>query len=98
MMNEVQQTSQVNYSTFEEAHPQFSAYCVMGGYDFEGESIHSMRLFDSKVLSQEYAKSLLDNYDYARRFVISNDGTPWKMPGSNDFYQMENNELKVKTW
>lgn len=68
---------------FNEAHPDFSAYCVIGGWDYEGENAMSTRLFDSKQLASEYAETLIsENFDYAKMFIISNDGTVWQMPGS----------------
>lgn len=98
MMNEVQSKEQVSYVQFNEAHPNFSAYCVIGGLDYEGENYSSLRLFDSKELSRQYAEELLNNYDYSRRFIISNDGTVWKMPGSKDTFQMVDGNVEVKTY
>ena len=98
MMNEVQQKERVSYVQFNEAHPNFNAYCVIGGLDFEGENYSSLRLFDSKELSRQYAEELLNNYDYSRRFIISNDGTVWKMPGSRDTFQMVDGNVEVKTY
>lgn len=99
MMNGVQQNQQVNYVQFSEAHPNFNAYCVMGGFEFEGESLYTMRLFDSKQLSREYAENLIlqDNFDYSIRFIISNDGTIWKMPGSQDTFTLKGDEIEIKT-
>lgn len=99
MMNEVQSKPQVDYVQFNEAHPNFNAYCVMGGFEFEGESLYTMRLFDSKELSRQYAEKLLseDIFDYAIRFIISNDGTIWEMPGSRDTFTLNGDEVEVKT-
>ena len=97
-MNKVQQKPQMDYVQFSEANPNFSAYCVIGGLDFEGEDYSSLQLFNSKELSRQYAEELLNNYDYARRFIISNDGTVWKMPGSRDTFQMVDGNVEVKTY
>jgi hypothetical protein len=83
----------MNPIQFNEAHPGFSAYIVMGGFDYEGENSLSTRLFDSKQLALNYAEELLKEYDYAQMSIISNDGTIWKMPGSTQKYRLENGKV-----
>jgi len=39
-------------------------YAVMGGNDWEGHCINSLRLFDSKIDSEAYAEEISDDYDY----------------------------------
>ncbi len=41
-------------------------YAVIGGYDYEGESFHSLRLFDCKSAADAYRQHLTDveGYDY----------------------------------
>jgi len=42
-------------------------YAVIGGWDYEGESFNSMRLFDCKSAAEAYYKELteVEGYDYA---------------------------------
>ena len=40
-------------------------WSVIGGFRYEGESVHSLQLFDSKVLADKYAKELEKTYDYS---------------------------------
>ena len=42
-------------------------YAVIGGMDYEGQSFHSLRLFDCKSAAEAYADHLkdFDGYDYA---------------------------------
>jgi hypothetical protein len=86
----------MTFVSFSEANPNFSAYIVMGGYDYEGENAQSTRLFDSKKLAEEYVESLLKKYrsfDYAFMAIVSNDGTLWKMPGATKTYRLEDGEI-----
>ncbi len=41
-------------------------YCVIGGYDYEGEKLDSLKLFDCKSAAEQYKNHLEDvwNYDY----------------------------------
>jgi hypothetical protein len=56
------------------AYAQFS---VMGGWDYEGESARSLRLFASHESAIDYARDLLnDGYDYAYVMGIGPDGVP----------------------
>jgi hypothetical protein len=43
-------------------------YAVIGGWDYEGESFHSLRLFDCKSTAEEYKEFLTedDGFDYAK--------------------------------
>ena len=43
-------------------------YAVIGGWDYEGESFESLRLFDCFSTADAYVKHLADEqgYDYAR--------------------------------
>jgi len=46
-------------------------YSVMGGYDYEGFSGDSLRLFDCKSAAQAYAKELEEGfYDYVEVKVM----------------------------
>jgi hypothetical protein len=85
----------MTFVTFAEANPNFSAYMVMGGYDYEGENAQSTRLFDSKKLAEEYVETLLKehSFDYTFVSIISNDGTLWKMPGATKTYRLEDGEI-----
>ncbi len=42
-------------------------YAVIGGWDYEGESFHSLRLFDCKSAADAYRQNLTEDegYDYA---------------------------------
>ena len=40
-------------------------WSVIGGRFDEGESVHSLQLFDSKVLADKYAKELEKEFDYS---------------------------------
>jgi len=48
---------------------------VIGGYDYEGCSFDSLKLFDCKSAAEEYKKQLQDewNYDYVHVQVKSVD-------------------------
>ena len=85
----------MTFQSFSEANPDFSAYMVIGGHDYEGESSYSTRLFDSKQLSLDYTQKLLedDGFDYVKMHIISNDGTLWNMPGAHKFFTLENGKL-----
>lgn len=84
----------MTFVSFSEANPNFSAYIVMGGIDYEGDVAQSTRLFDSKKLAEEYAEVLLKgDFDYAFMSIISNDGTLWKMPGATKTYFMKDGEI-----
>ena len=37
-------------------------YAVIGGFNYEGESMHSLRLFDCKSAAEEYKEFLLEDY------------------------------------
>lgn len=39
-------------------------YVVMGGYNYECESLDSMQLFDCKSTAEAYGQTLQENYDY----------------------------------
>ena len=40
-------------------------YAVIGGHDYEGESFHSLRLFDCKSAAEEYKQHLEEQwFDY----------------------------------
>jgi hypothetical protein len=43
-------------------------YAVIGGWDYEGEAFHSLRLFDCKSTADAYMRHLeeVDGYDYAK--------------------------------
>jgi hypothetical protein len=93
----------MNPIQFNEAHPGFSAYIVMGGFDYEGENSLSTRLFDSKQLAEEYVETLLKehSFDYAFMAIVSNDGTLWNMPGATKTYSIEEGEIvneEEKLW
>ena len=85
----------MTFVSFSEANPNFSAYIVMGGTNYEGEMAQSTRLFDSKKLAEEYVETLLKEheFDYAFMSIISNDGTLWKMPGATKIYSLEDGEI-----
>ena len=85
----------MTFVSFSEANPNFSAYIVMGGYDYEGENAQSIRMFDSKKLAEEYVETLLKDhsFDYAFMSIVSNDGTLWKMPGATKTYRLEDGEI-----
>jgi hypothetical protein len=42
-------------------------YAVIGGWDYEGEAFHSLRLFDCRSTAVAYHKELteVEGYDYA---------------------------------
>lgn len=86
------------FQTFSEAHPDFSAYMVIGGFQYEGEKVYSTRLFDSKAMAVAYAQNLLENdgFDYAIMSIISNDGTIWKMPGATKVYTLPDGKLTAR--
>jgi len=46
-------------------------YAVIGGWDYEGEAFHSLRLFDCKSSANIYREYLTqhDGYDYAKMEV-----------------------------
>lgn len=47
-----------------------SCYAVIGGWDYEGESFDSLRLFDCKSAAEEYKEHLQDEgFDYVRMDV-----------------------------
>jgi ABC-type thiamine transport system substrate-binding protein len=85
----------MTFVTFAEANPNFSAYLVMGGTNYEGEMAQSTKLFDSKQRAEEYVETLLKEhgFDYAFVSIISNDGTLWKMPGATKTYSIEDGEI-----
>jgi hypothetical protein len=85
----------MTFVSFSEANPNFSAYIVMGGYDYEGENAQSTRLFDSKKRAEEYVETLLKehSFDYAFMAIVSNDGTLWKMPGATKTYSIKEGEI-----
>ena len=85
----------MTFVSFSEANPNFSAYIVMGGHNYEGETAQSTRLFDSKKLAEEYVETLLKehSFDYTFVSIISNDGTLWKMPGATKTYRLEDGEI-----
>lgn len=85
----------MTFVSFSEANPNFSAYIVMGGHDYEGENAQSTRLFDSKAFAEKYVETLLKetNFDYVFVSIISNDGTLWDMPGATKTYFLKNGEL-----
>ena len=39
---------------------QMQVYVVIGGYDYEGESLKSLQLFDCKSTAEMYSKDLED--------------------------------------
>jgi hypothetical protein len=43
-------------------------YAVIGGWDYEGEYFHSLRLFDCKSSAEEYKEFLTedDGFDYTK--------------------------------
>jgi len=42
-------------------------YAVIGGYDYEGESFHSLRLFDAFSSAQAYSETLKnEGFDYVK--------------------------------
>jgi len=42
-------------------------YAVIGGYDYEGESFHSLRLFDAFSSAQSYSETLKEEgFDYVK--------------------------------
>ena len=42
-------------------------YAVIGGYDYEGESFHSLRLFDAFSSAQAYSEVLKEeSFDYVK--------------------------------
>ena len=43
---------------------QMKVYCVIGGYDYEGEDFKSLQLFDCKSTAEKYKKQLEDEFDY----------------------------------
>ncbi len=56
------------------AYAQFS---VMGGWDYEGESARSMRIFANYEAAIDYARDLIDQgHDYAYVIGIGPDGVP----------------------
>lgn len=86
------------FQTFSEAHPDFTCYMVVGGFEYEGEKVYSTRLLDSKAMSVAYAQNLLENdgFDYAIMSIISNDGTIWNMPGATKIYILEDGKMTVR--
>jgi len=47
-----------------------SCYAVIGGWDYEGECFHSLRLFDCKSAAVEYSEHLKDEgFDYVKMDV-----------------------------
>jgi hypothetical protein len=46
-------------------------YAVIGGWDYEGECFHSLRLFDCKSTAEGYKEFLTedDGFDYAKMDV-----------------------------
>jgi hypothetical protein len=48
-----------------------SCYAVIGGWDYEGECFHSLRLFDCKSAAVEYGEHLKDDgFDYVKMDVL----------------------------
>lgn len=47
-------------------------YAVIGGWDYEGECFHSLRLFDCKSAAEEYKEFLTedDGFDYAKMDLL----------------------------
>ena len=42
-------------------------YAVIGGHDYEGESFHSLRLFDAFSSAQAYSEALKEeSFDYVK--------------------------------
>jgi hypothetical protein len=86
------------FQTFSEAHPNFSTFMVVGGFQYEGEKVYSTRLFDSKTMAVVYAQKLLqdDGFDYAIMTIIGNEGAIWKMPGATKVYTLQDGELTAR--
>jgi hypothetical protein len=85
----------MTFVSFSEANPNFSAYMVMGGIDYEGETAQTTRLFDSKKFAEEYVETLLNehSFDYAFMAIIANDGKLWNMPGATKTYYRKDGEI-----
>jgi hypothetical protein len=47
--------------------PKVTVYAVIGGWNYEGESFRSLRLFDCLSAAEAYYKELIESngYDYA---------------------------------
>jgi hypothetical protein len=54
---------------------QMQVYVVIGGYDYEGCSFDSLKVFDCKSAAEEYKNHLQDqwNYDYVHMELKSVD-------------------------
>jgi len=39
-------------------------YCVQGGWNYEGENIASLRVFDCKSTAEKYKEQITEDYDY----------------------------------
>jgi hypothetical protein len=52
------------------AQTQMQVYAVIGGFDYEGESFESLRLFDCRSTAEAYRQQLEDDgYDYVMMVV-----------------------------
>ena len=47
---------------------QMSVYVVIGGYDYEGESSDSLKLFNCKSSALKYKETLEKKFDYVTLF------------------------------
>jgi hypothetical protein len=44
---------------------QMQVYVVIGGFNYEGESLNSLQLFDCKSTAEMYSKDLEDGENYS---------------------------------
>ncbi len=55
----------------------YASFSVIGGWDYEGESLRSLRLFADYESAMDYARDLNDEgYDYVYVTGIGADGVP----------------------
>ena len=55
----------------------YASFSVMGGFDYEGESARTLRIFASHEPAIDYARHLCNKgFDYAYVMGISPDGVP----------------------
>jgi hypothetical protein len=55
----------------------YASFSVMGGWDYEGESACSLRIFANHEAAIDYARDLCnEGHDYAYVMGISPDGVP----------------------
>jgi hypothetical protein len=56
----------------------FASFAAIGGYDYEGETFSSMRIFASYESALDYARELVNgrfSYDYAYVSGVNADGS-----------------------